>query len=70
MNFGFIIGMVISIILARWVRGDAVDYEERGMQVSPFGHTAWAVTVFLLWIVFLPWYLIARSRTTAPPPAV
>ena len=69
MSIAYFVGLIISVVLARWVRSDAVEREDRRMKVAPFGHTAWAIAVFLLWIVFLPWYLIARSRTTATPPS-
>ena len=69
---GPLIGIIISVIAAVWVRKDAVTYEEQGVKVGPFGPTGWAIAVFLLWIVFLPWYLIARSQLNkapqAPPP--
>lgn len=67
MSVAYFVGLIISVILARWVRSDAVEREDRGRKVTPFGHTAWAIAVFLLWIIFLPWYLIARSRTPAAP---
>ena len=49
-----LVGMCIAFIIAFWVYTDA---EKRGMNAI-----GWAIGVFLLLIVFLPWYLIRRGK--------
>ena len=50
---GMIIGLTLGLCAALFVYGDA---QKRGMNAW-----GWAIFAFLIWIVGLPWYLIARK---------
>lgn len=54
------LGLVISLIIAGWVYRDA---KKRGSN-SPL---LWSVGVFLIWIVFLPFYLFMRPNVNLCP---
>ena len=62
-----VIGLVIAGAVGWFVRADAKRHEADGRKVGPFGADGWFFGVFLLMIVFLPWYLIQRSRASTQP---
>ncbi|MBE0478476.1 zinc ribbon domain-containing protein [Candidatus Aerophobetes bacterium] len=52
-----LIGLIVPLLVAVWVASDA---KKRGYSSAAI--TGWFAGVFLLLIVFLPLYLILRSR--------
>ena len=64
MEPGTLIGLLIAAAVAFWVAYDAAAL--RREEVARFGKSSilpplWGFGVFMLLIVFLPWYLISRS---------
>jgi len=60
---GFLIlGLIIPLVIAIWV---GIDAKKRGY--SSATAFLWFLGVWLVLIVFLPLYLILRSRRSSPP---
>lgn len=58
----FIVGLLIALGVGFWVKSDHDSLAAQGTKVGSMGGAAWFWGVFLLLIVFLPLYLIQRSR--------
>lgn len=68
---GFLIGLVLVVVSAVLVGADASSLKRKGILVasaaasSPAG---WVAGCIIFWIVFFPWYLIARSSAVSASP--
>ena len=63
-NIAYVIGrfvMLISVILAVWVARDVQSKVGPNGKISFGTPLVWGICVFLIWIVFFPWYLVVRN---------
>ncbi len=59
---GGIGSLALVVATSIWMAIDAASLETRGNRVGNQGAAMWAVCGLALWIVAMPWYIVARDR--------